>query len=193
MSSVGLIGKLEDVCLERYLDEINFKLDDDSSNDLYLCDVMVDHLAKGDLNDVYESDLIESFREDDKKKLLDLVSKNSDICFVNNSSEYWIDTINYIEVEDYRFAVKKILDNFEFLLKVCINCGENKLRLLSSLKDQKLHINQSIVDSIRDSFESDEEIFSLLNSNLPDNVIKNNIIKAMNNDIVYGEDYYSLI
>ena len=193
MSSVGLIGKLEDVCLERYLDEINFKLDDDSSNDLYLCDVMVDHLAKGDLNDVYESDLIESFREDDKKKLLDLVSKNSDICFVNNSSEYWIDTINYIEVEDYRFAVKKILDNFEFLLKVCINCGENKLRLLSSLKDQKLHINQSIVDSIRDSFERDEEIFSLLNSNLPDNVIKNNIIKAMNNDIVYGEDYYSLI
>ena len=193
MSSVGLIGKLEDVCLERYLDEINFKLDDDSSNDLYLCDVMVEHLSKGDLNDVYESDLIESFREDDKKKLLDLVSKNSDICFVNNSSEYWIDTINYIEVEDYRFAVKKILDNFEFLLKVCINCGENKLRLLSSLKDQKLHINQSIVDSIRDSFESDEEIFSLLNSNLPDNVIKNNIIKAMNNDIVYGEDYYSLI
>ena len=27
MSSVSLIGKLEDVCLERYLDEINFKLD----------------------------------------------------------------------------------------------------------------------------------------------------------------------
>ena len=69
MSSVSLIGKLEDVCLERYLDEINFKLDDDSSNDLYLCDVMVDHLAKGDLNDVYESDLIEGFRDDDKKKL----------------------------------------------------------------------------------------------------------------------------
>ena len=187
MSSVSLIGKLEDVCLERYLDEINFKLDDDSSNDLYLCDVMVEHLSKGDLNDVYESDLIESFREDDKKRLLDVVSSNSDIFFVNNSSEYWLDTINYIEVEDYKFAVKKILD------KVCIKCGENKVKLLSSLKEDKLHINQSIVDSIRDNFENDDEIISLLNSNLTDNVIKNNIKKAMNNDIVYGEDYYNII
>ena len=169
MSSVGLIGKLEDVCLERYLDEINFKLDDDSSNDLYLCDVMVEHLSKGDLNDVYESDLIESFREDDKKKLLDLVSKNSDICFVNNSSEYWLDTINYIEVEDYKFAVKKILDNFEFLLKVCIKCGENKVKLLSSLKDDKLHINQSIVDSIRDNFDSQIAFFK--------DIIGNNVIE----------------
>ncbi len=193
MSSISLIGKLEDVCLERYLDEINFKLDDDSSNDLYLCDVMVEHLAKGDLNDVYESEQLDSFKEEDKKMLLDIVSSNSDICFVNNSSEYWLDSISYIEVSDYKFAVKKILDNFEFLLKICINCGENKLKLLASLKDEKFHINQSIVDSIRDNFENDDEIISLLNSNLTDNVIKNNIKKAMNNDIVYGEDYYNII
>ena len=192
MNSIKLIGKLEDVCLERYLDEMNFKLDDDNSNDLYLCDVMIEHLSKGDLNDVYESDQIESFRDDDKKKLLNIVSSNSDICFVNNSSEYWLDSINYIEVDDYKFAVKKIIDNFEFLLKVCINCGENRVKLLSSLKNENLHFNQSIVDSIRDNFENDDEIISLLNSNLPDNIIKKNLIKAMENNIVYGNDYYNL-
>ena len=31
MDSIKLIGKLEDACIERYLDEINFKLDDNTS------------------------------------------------------------------------------------------------------------------------------------------------------------------
>ena len=192
MNSISLIGKLEDVCLERYLDEMNFKLDDDTSNDLYLCDVMIEHLAKGDLNDVYESDILEGFKDEDKKKILDIVSSNCNICFVNNSSEYWLDSISYIEVNDYKFAVKKILDNFEFLLKICIQCGESKLKLLTSLNDEKVHFSQSIVDSIRDNFESDEEVINLLNSNLPDNTIKNKIIKMVDNDIVYGEDYYNI-
>ena len=188
MSSISLIGKLEDICIERYLDEINFKLDDDSSNDLYLCDVMIEHLSKGDLNDVYESELLDSFKEEDKQYLLGIVSSNSDICFINNSSEYWLDSINYLEVNDYKFAVKKILDNFEFLLKICIQCGEGKLKLLSSIKDENLHINQSIVDSIRENFETDDEIIGLLNSNLPDNIIKKNILKAMDNDVIYSVD-----
>ena len=48
------------------------------------------------------------------------------------------------------------------------------------------------MDSIRDNFESDEEVINLLNSNLPDNTIKNKIIKMVDNDIVYGEDYYNI-
>ena len=192
MNSINLISKLEDICIERYLDEINFKLDDDTSNDLYLCDVLIEHLAKGDLNDVYESDLIDGFKLEDQKKLLDVVSKNCDICFVNNSSEYWLDSISYIEVEDYKFAVKKILDNFEFLLKVLLRCGEDKLKLLSSLKDDKIHVNQSIIDSIRENFEDDEQIINLLNSNLPDLTIKNKLKKIMSEDIVYLDDYQNM-
>ena len=192
MSSINLIGKLEDICIEKYLDEINFKLDDEASNDLYLCDVIVEHLANGDFNDVYESDILEGFKDEEKRKILDVVSKNSDICFVNNSSEYWFDSINYIEVNDYKFALKKILDNFDFLIKVCVKCGVDKIKLLSSLKDEKLHINRAIIDSIRDSYEDDEEIFGLLNSNLGDNVIKNNLINAMKDDIVYSDDIYEL-
>ena len=189
MDSIKLIGKLEDTCIERYLDEINFKLDDNTSNDLYLCDVVVEHLAKGDLNDVYESDLIDGFSAEDKKYILDAVAKNSDICFSNNSHEYWLDTMKSMGIDDYKFALKKILDNYEFLVKICISCGEGKLKLLSSLKDKKLNMSQSIVESIRDNYESDDEIISLLNSTLPPTTIKNNIIKAMDDDIIYSEEY----
>ena len=189
MDSIKLIGKLEDACIERYLDVINFKLDDNTSNDLYLCDVVVEHLAKGDLNDVYESDLIDGFSVEDKKYILDAVAKNSDICFSNNSHEYWLDTMKSMGIDDYKFALKKILDNYEFLVKICVRCGEGKLKLLSSLKDSKLNMSQSIVESIRDNYESDDEIISLLNSTLPPTTIKNNIIKAMDDDIIYSEDY----
>ena len=92
-------------------------------------------------------------------------------------------------IDDYKFALKKILDNYEFLVKICVRCGEGKLKLLSSLKDSKLNMSQSIVESIRDNYESDDEIISLLNSTLPPTTIKNNIIKAMDDDIIYSEDY----
>lgn len=192
MSIVSLMGKLEDVCIERYLDEVNFKLDDDDSNDLYLCDVIVEHLVNGDFNDVYESEILEEFDEKEREKILDVVSKNSDICFTNNSYEYWLDSIKFLEVNDYKYALKVILDNYEFLLNVCVRCGADKVKLLSSIKDEKFHIDRSIVNSIRDGFENDEEIFSLLNSSLSENVIKKNIIKAMEDDILHNDIDYNL-
>ena len=193
MNIVDIINKLEDVCIDRYLDEMDFKIDFEDPNDLYLCDVMIEHLAKGDLNDVYESKQLNKYNEGDRLEILNNVSNNNDICFVENAPEYWLEAINYIDVDDYKFAVKKILDNIEFLIKIAINCGEDKLKLLNSLKNENIHINQSIVDSLRESYMNDEEIINLLNSKLSNSTIKNELIKSMENDIVYSEDYHNLV
>ena len=193
MNIVDIINKLEDVCIDRYLDEMDFKIDFEDPNDLCLCDVMIEHLAKGDLNDVYESKQLNKYNEGDRLEILNNVSNNNDICFVENAPEYWLEAINYIDVDDYKFAVKKILDNIEFLIKIAINCGEDKLKLLNSLKNENIHINQSIVDSLRESYMNDEEIINLLNSKLSNSTIKNELIKSMENDIVYSEDYHNLV
>lgn len=193
MNIIDIINKLEDVCIDRYLDEMDFKIDFEDPNDLYLCDVMIEHLTKGDLNDVYESNQLDKYNEEDRLKILNYVSNNNDICFVENTPEYWLEAINYIDVDDYKFAVKKILDNIEFLIKIAINCGEDKLKLLNSLKDENIHINQSIVDSLRDNYMNDEEIIKLLNSKLSNSTIKNELIKSMENDISYVEDYRNLV
>ena len=145
---------LKKLTLEKYLDEI-----DDLNSEILLYDVMFHHLVKGDFADDYEFSALGGVKKEEKKEVMNLVKKYDDLCFYNGSVDFWSDSTETANISDYDFISYNLLDNYEFLMNLAKDGGEDVLDDLEKLKSVEGFNDSSVIEYLRNTFNNDEILF----------------------------------
>ena len=177
--------KLKDTVLLRFLDEID--LEDEDSLNL----VLLKHLLNGELDDVYSNKYICNLGESEKKELLNK-SRNY-IYLLFNSGDYkkYDESID-CPIDDKDFMLYRLLDNYDFLIRLVVNNREI-LEELNKYKDSFDFNSFSVIETVRNSFNNDEILISSISKFIEEEKIyklfdndQRNVLYEYPNGVMYG-------
>ncbi len=167
---VERLEALKKLTLEKYLDEI-----DDLNSDILLYDVMFQHLVKHDFDGDYEFSCLEGLEKREKDEIKELTDKYQGLCFYDGKVDYWSDSTeitmgrkNYKEVtdkkdfNDYELTAGRLLDNYEFLITLAKEGGEEVLEKLTSLEDKEGFNESSVIEYLRNTYPNDNLLVRIL-------------------------------
>lgn len=154
--SAKRLEELKKATLFKFLDEI------DLDEDISLYDVMIKHFSNGELDDSFYSPVFKSLSDTDKKKLMSLAHEYLPLCFYQGDSEYWLDSIEGVSVNDFDLIALKLLDNFNFLLSVAKDGGRDALEQMKKFQNCEGYSESSVVEYLRNTFAADEILKAIL-------------------------------
>lgn len=151
------LQRLKDKLIDSYLEEINFDVDVDLYNRL------VEHFVLGDLDDIYESMYLEDKTEEERKQILEIVHKYQDICFYNKNPNLWVESIDGVNLKDYPFIIYRLLENFDFLIRLYTSTNEESLKILEDYDQSPYYKkNLSIIESVKRNFINEDVLLKVL-------------------------------
>ena len=148
---------LKNATILKYLDTV--ELDNESMD---LCDKIIHHFCKGELDNEFYSSLLTILSEEERKEILKLVHEYLDLCFYDGNSEYWIDSVEGIPLKDAQFICLKILDNINFLVKIALSGGRRALEFLRIFSDKEYYSDSSVIEYLRNSFRYDDVLENII-------------------------------
>ena len=147
------LEKLKQATILNYTDRINY----DSKTDLYY--TMLNSLINGELDDVFLSNNV-SVKD---KDIFQLVQKYMSLCFYEGDISYWTESVDGIySTEDLESVVKKILDNYDFLLRLAKETSEASLKELVEFHKTDTFRDEVIIDLLRGRFRNDERLIETI-------------------------------
>ena len=150
------LEKLKQATIERYSADIDY------DQDLSLYDFMINHFAKGDLDDVFSSNVYDGMSESEKSDLRSLVREYIGLCFSNGDVDYWLDSLENTPISDFNLIAYSIFDSYDFLLGIAKDGGKDVLELLVSLRASEELRDMAIVSYLRNTFVDDKVLCSIL-------------------------------
>lgn len=148
---ISRLNNLRNEVVMQYSDVIDY----DGDRDFIITDAIFDHLVKGDLNDFYESPLLEGMEEDERNRVLSSINKYSYVLFHDQNQENWYDSID-MPLVDYDTIALRLLNYYDFLIRVYKNGGERALKELAKYVDYDAFGDTSVVDFLTGTFINDE-------------------------------------
>lgn len=166
---IGRFENLKNEIVMQYSDEIDY----DGDRDFIITDALFEHLVKGDLNDFYESPLLDEMDEEEKNTILNVVNKYSYLLFYDNDSSNWFDSVD-MPLIDYETISLKLLNYYDFLIEMFIKGGEKALKELAKYADYDAFGETSVVDFLIGTFISKEALLKVITDmSLEDGPFKN--------------------
>ena len=123
---------------------------------------MIVHLLRGDLNDSFLSDNFVDLEENEKRDLLELVQNYSYLIFYQGNSSCWMDSLEGVTLEDMDLVCLRIIDNYDFLLKIARKGGESVLKQLSQFQKSVMSKDGSVLEYLRNTFCDDKSLIKFL-------------------------------
>lgn len=148
---ISRLNNLKNEVVMQYSDEIDY----DGDRDFIITDALFCHLIRGDLNDFYESPLLDGMDEDERNKTLSSVNKYSYVLFYDQNQENWYDSID-MPLVDYDTIALKLLNYYDLLIHIYKNGGERALKELAKYVDYDAFGDTSVVDFLIGTFINDE-------------------------------------
>lgn len=177
--------KLKDTVTLRFLDEIEF--DDDDSLNL----VLLKHLLNGELDDVYSNKYIDNLSEYEKKEILNKSRNYINLIFNNGNYKKYDESIDCPIDDDKDFLLYRLLDNYDFLLRLVIY-NRDILDELNKYIDSYDFSSYSVIENIRNSFNNDEILISSLSKFVKDDNLyklfddnQRNVLYEFPNGVMY--------
>ncbi len=153
---------LKQATLINYSDDVSFQ--EDESKNLELLDVLLEHLYLGDLDFCFQSKTLLGVDLEEKEEIYKLVRKYVSLCFYGGKSDYWLDSIEGITLggDNADFICMKILENYDFILGLARDGGEDVLKLVSSFKENEKFQDCAVIDTLRNYFNNDDLLSDIL-------------------------------
>ena len=139
---------LKDITILRYTRDIDY------NNDSFNL-ILLEHLLNGDLDDVYTNSILDSLSLEDKNNVLFDARRFSHLIFVNGDYRRYDESIECPSTEDKDYLLIKILDNYDFLIRLIVF---NKEIVLEIEKD-KVNLGYayySVIEKLRNNFNNDD-------------------------------------
>ena len=148
------LEKLKQATIVNFTDKINY------NNNLDFYDTLLENVFSGNFDDIFLSDNVSK----DDKEIHDLARKYSSLCFFKGDYSYWPDSVEGVYLSDLDLVTTKLLDNYDFLLKVAKESGEDSLKQLLEIQHTSLFDDKVVIDYLRNSFVNDDVLISTLKS-----------------------------
>ena len=170
---IDRLEKLKQATILNYGEGIDF------NNEIELYENMLIHVFNGDFNESFLTDYIDEV--DDKESVIKLANKYMSLCFYQGSFEYWLDSIEGVSLSDLDIISLKLLDNYDFLLRIANSGGEDALKELLKFQRNDAFEGESVIDHLRNVFDND-------------NVLEHVIIEMTRKDGAYSSftDYQKI-
>ena len=162
---------LKDAMIKNYLTEIDFD-DEEKITDAYE-NLLYKTIVDGAFDDIFLSDNLDDLDKDERQRIMNLARKYNSLCFYNGQFDNWIDSIEGVYLLDLNLTSIKLLDNYDYLIKLARDGGEDVLRFLYKFQTSGILGDNAVISKLRSTFYSDdilEEI--LLNMSKEDGIYK---------------------
>ena len=153
--AVGRLSDLKDQAIVMSLETM------DCEDKLALYDAIFELFDQGELDNQFESYVFDGMSEDDRVKLIRLVSDHRGLVFYKGQSEYWLDSLEGYAVSDNEIITYSIFDNYDYLLDLGRRGGNRVLQQLEMFQNTG-YINSSVVEYLRRSNLDDEVLSTIL-------------------------------
>lgn len=140
------LEKLKQAIIVNFTDKIDY------NNRIDLYDTLLEKVFAGSFDDMFLSDYVDK----NDKDIFELARKYNSLCFFEGDSIYWVDSVEGVYLSDLDLITIKLLDNYDFLLRIAKENGEDSLKQLVELQETEVFEDKIIVDYLRNSFVSDD-------------------------------------
>ena len=148
------LEKLKQATIINFTENINY------NNKLELYDTLIENVFNGNFNDIFLSNYVDS----SDKEVFDLASKYKSLCFYEGDSSYWLDSVEGVYLSDLDLVTAKILDNYDFLLKLSKEGKEESLKELLKFQKTDIFSGRTIIDYLRNVFINDDVLVNTIKS-----------------------------
>ena len=153
---------LEETTILGLLNEDCKTYDSSCDKELIICDRLLFHFSNGDFDKKFDSIYLEGLSDNEKDNIINIVSKYRYLCFKDGNCEYWTDSIREASLREAVYVTTKILDNYNFLIKLCRDGGEDVLKSISKLYGKENDLDTSVIDRLRCMFYDDTLLENIL-------------------------------
>ena len=151
--SINRLNILKDLVLEKYPEDVDTLNEDCDEFNLELCDAVVSHLD--DFSDSVLSDSLNNMNDNDKRDLFHLVYYYKSLLFYQGDITYWPDSSEGV-LGNTDYVCMRILDNFDFLLSIAKEGGEDVLKEIFKLQSTSYLNKKILIDYLRKILNDDD-------------------------------------
>ena len=141
---------------------VNYSQDIDFNSEIELYDRLIYLLANGILNKELDSDYLDGLDFDQEMRIYSLVREYSSLCFKDKCFDNWKKSCQAVIQTDYRYICIQIIDNYDFLIGLAVAGGEKLLRLIDNFSIYDVYRSSSLIEILRNQFESDDVLCKIL-------------------------------
>lgn len=145
----------------RQADIINFTGVNNFDDNMELHENLLERVFFGVYDDIFLTEKLEGLSDAEKKEVFELARKYKSLCFYNGDFDYWLDSIEGVSLSDLDLVCIKILDNYDYLLGLAREGGEETLKKLNEIV-KTMKIEASAIEYLRNGFDTDELLSKIL-------------------------------
>ena len=173
------LQRLEEIKLkmiQRCLSEINT----DSKYDTY--DAMLyETFISGKFDDAFLSDNLKDLDRDKRDEVMALARKYNSLCFYRGEFDNWADSIEGVTKSDYDLISIKLLDNFDYLMRLAKSGGEDVFKLLDKCRISDNFQKSAVISKLRPGISEEE------NSKGYDDILETILVEMSKSDGLYKD------
>lgn len=139
---------LEKATLDHNCEEI------DLNHEKSLYDYLMKNVFSGEFDSILPIQSFQNVESDERKRIFSLVRENLSLILFSGDFSCWDYSVEGCSRRSYRDICKKLLDNYDFLLGLVRDGGEDVLKLLSAFQDKSISDNKLVVESLEGIFET---------------------------------------
>jgi hypothetical protein len=147
--SIKRLDILKNEMILSYLSEIN------DPRDLETYELLVDKTFSGEFNDIFLSNYLDDVSKEERNRILEISNKYAkSLCL-------YCDLINSCEGitgDDYDLVTNLVLDNYDYVIRLAKNGGEDVLKFLKKFESSDLSEKGAIIALLRNSFCDDDTL-----------------------------------
>ena len=142
-----------------YLTELDFN-SEDGIRDAYE-NLLYKTIIKGEFDDIFLSEELDGLDKSERQRILDLSRKYYQLCFYDGKLDYWQYSVEGV-TNGERERAGLLLNNFNYLIRLAKNGGEEVLSFLDKFKSNDLFDDGSIISLLRCKFAADDVLEKVL-------------------------------
>jgi hypothetical protein len=145
----------------------------DLNNTYEIYDTLLYKTFSGDFDDIFLSDNLEDLDSEKRKEVFALARKYSSLCFYLGEFDNWIDSIEGVSLSDTNLVVNRILESYDFLLKLAKDGGEETLKFLNKFSGTKFASTGSVLAQLLVKFPDNDTLeYVLIECSKEDGIYK---------------------
>ena len=141
---------LKQANIKRFLEVINLE------TIMGFYDSLVEHTFHGEFDEEFLSKSLLGLDSEEKGEIFQLARKYKGLCFYAGSPTLWADSIGGVTLSDVDLVCMRLLDNYDFLLGLAKDGGEQALKQLNQFQGGTMASSGSVIDSLRRAFSNDD-------------------------------------
>lgn len=151
---------LKDALIMNYLTEIDFNNKEERA--LAYDTLLYKTLVEGEFDDIFLSEHLEGLEKEERQRILDLSRKYNSLCFYHGDFDNWVDSIEGVNSSDYNMIAEVLLSNYDYLIRLAKNGGEEVLRFLNKFQSDEEFKKGAVIALLRPGSKGDPSFDDIL-------------------------------